>query len=163
MSRRLTVAACIAALGATGGAALASKRFDGTVIGVTDGDTLTVLVVRTPVRVRLAEINAPDNGQEFGERSRQALANLCMRQWATVHVIGTDHYGRTVGRVQCRGQDASTDQVRYGMAWVSDRYATDDSLNQLQQDARDARIGLWRHPNPIPPWRWRRPNTIQVH
>jgi len=47
------------------------------VAAVCDGDTLTVLVNRPQMKVRLAEIDAPERKQPFGEQSRQSLADLC--------------------------------------------------------------------------------------
>lgn len=40
-------------------------EFSGKVIGVTDGDTITVLHDRTPVKIRLHGIDCPENGQEY--------------------------------------------------------------------------------------------------
>ena len=46
----------------------------GTVVGVTDGDTITLLEDNhTQVKVRLAQIDAPEKKQDFGQRSRQLL------------------------------------------------------------------------------------------
>jgi endonuclease YncB( thermonuclease family) len=49
----------------------------GKVVRVQDGDTLTVLVDRTQLKVRLLDIDAPELGQPFGRRSRQSLASIC--------------------------------------------------------------------------------------
>ena len=129
----------------------------GKVVAITDGDTLTVLIDQKQVKVRLAEIDAPESRQPFGTRSRQALADLCHRQQATLEELGRDRYGRTIARVTCAGIDANAEQVRHGMAWVFDRYARPDSpLYALQDDARARRVGLWQDKDPIPPWKWRR-------
>lgn len=78
-----------------------------TVVGISDGDTLTALTSdHQQIRVRLAAIDAPERKQQFGTRSRQALADLCFKQHARIEVSTTDRYGRTVGTVQCRGKDA---------------------------------------------------------
>ncbi len=128
----------------------------GTVVGITDGDTLTVLVNRKQVKVRLAEIDAPELKQPFGTRSRQSLAGLCFQKEARLESSGRDRYGRTLARVICAGTDANAEQVRQGMAWVFDRYAAPNSpLYAVQNEARAARRGLWNDPNPIPPWEWR--------
>lgn len=96
----------------------------GLVIAISDGDTLTVLSDdRQQVKVRLAEIDAPEKQQAFGTRSRQSLGELCHEKHAEVRVVDVDRYGRTVGRVACDGTDANEAQVRRGMAWVYDRYA----------------------------------------
>lgn len=133
-----------------------SALFLAAVIGVADGDTMTVLHERVPLKIRIAEIDAPEKGQPFGARSKQALADLCFGREAEVTPQTTDRYGRTVARVQCDGQDVSESQVRAGMAWVFDRYATDRSLYAVQDEARAARRGLWADASPVPPWEFRR-------
>lgn len=130
--------------------------FSGRVVGISDGDTLTVLHDREPVKIRLAEIDAPEKKQPFGTRSKQALSDLCFGKQAEVVPQKTDRYGRTIARVRCDDQDASEQLVRSGMAWVFDRYVTDRSLYPLQDEAREGRRGLWVDADPVPPWEWRR-------
>src|SRR5450830_1551866 len=90
---------------------------EGVVVSVHDGDTLTVLVGKQQVKVRLAEIDAPELRQPFGNRSKQSLAELCFQQTAHVEMIARDRYGRAVGKVECAGKDAGARQVALGMAW----------------------------------------------
>lgn len=140
----------------------AAATFEGVVVGISDGDTLTVLVDRTPVKVRIAGIDAPESRQPYGARSKQALSDLCFRVTAEVEVVDRDHYRRPVGRVQCAGRDVSTEQVRNGMAWVFDRYSAPNSpLYPLQAEARAARRGLWADRAPVAPWEWRRQKQRQ--
>lgn len=128
----------------------------GVVVGVTDGDTLTVLVDRHRIRVRLSDIDAPERGQPYGARARQSLADLCYDRIATVAAAGTDRYGRTLGVVSCEGVVANREQVRRGLAWVYTRYTRRDSpLHAVQREARTRRRGLWQLPEPQPPWEWR--------
>jgi endonuclease YncB( thermonuclease family) len=134
------------------------ETLQGKVIRVSDGDTLTLLVDRKPVKVRLTEIDAPEMKQAFGSRSRQSLGELCASHAATVQSSGKDRYGRVLGRVECGGVDASAEQVRRGMAWVYDRYVTDRSLYALQTEARTGHLGLWADAAPTAPWAWRAKN-----
>ena len=128
----------------------------GKVVRVSDGDTLTLLIDRKQVSVRLLEIDAPEKKQAFGQRSRESLAQMCAAQSAVVQSSGRDKYGRVLGRVQCQGIDANAEQVRRGMAWVFDRYVTDRSLYRLQDEARAAHRGLWNDAHPMAPWEWRK-------
>lgn len=118
------------------------------VVGVADGDTLTARCGQPgayeQVKVRLAEIDAPEKKQPFGERSRQSLASLCFQREAVLRPTTIDRYGRTVARVECDGRDANAEQVRAGMAWAYTKYQTDPAIPWLELQARSARAGLWR-------------------
>ena len=130
------------------------------VVAIADGDTLTarcgVPGQYQQVKVRLAEIDAPEKGQAFGNRSRQHLAALCFQQQAIIRPATTDRYGRTVARVECRGQDANLEQVRAGMAWAYTKYLTDPDVWQVEEAARAAGSGLWSDREPVAPWEWRK-------
>lgn len=128
----------------------------GLVIAVTDGDTLTLLDDQhREVKVRLAEIDAPEKKQPYGTRSQQSLGQICHEKRAEVRVVDMDRYGRAVGRITCAGVDANAEQVRRGMAWVYPKYAKDMNLYRLQNAADDAELGLWRDDDPVAPWAWR--------
>lgn len=127
----------------------------GRVVGVTDGDTLRLLVDRREIVIRLDQIDAPEKAQPFGERSRQSLAELTHRREARVVEHGHDRYGRTLGTVYVDGADVNAEQVRRGMAWAFLRYLRDPQLVTIEQEARAARRGLWSDAEPVPPWEWR--------
>lgn len=126
-----------------------------TIIAVHDGDTITVGHNGITTVIRLAEIDAPELKQPHGEQSRQSLTALCLGKNAKYSFVTRDKYRRTVARVSCAGTDASREQVRAGMAWVFDRYVTDVSLYDTQNEAQASRRGLWMDANPTPPWEWR--------
>lgn len=127
------------------------------IVGVSDGDTLTARPANgEQMKIRVAEIDAPESRQPYGAASKRSLSDLCFNVHAEILPQKTDRYGRTVARLTCRGEDASAHQVRTGMAWVFDRYVTDRSLYLLQDEARAAGRGLWSEPSPTPPWEWRR-------
>ena len=70
----------------------------GKVIGVTDGDTIKVLVNRQSVIVRLEGIDAPESSQSFGTKSKQALSTIVLGKTVTVKKTGEDRYGGRPGR-----------------------------------------------------------------
>jgi len=91
----------------------AAEDLRGRVVGITDGDTLTLLTDRrVEVRIRLAEIDTPERDQPYGTRARQSLSDLAFGKSVRVVVQGTDRYGRAVGRVFAGSQDVNAEMVR---------------------------------------------------
>lgn len=137
-------------------AANASPSFTGKVVGIADGDTLTVLADATQYKIRLAEIDAPEKKQAFGERAKQSLSDLCFNAQATVSAGKPDRYGRTVARVSCNGVDASLYQVSNGLAWAYTAYLTDPAIAIAERAAHESATGLWGDTAPTPPWLYRK-------
>lgn len=130
------------------------------VVAIADGDTLTARCgepdAYEQVKVRISGIDAPEKAQPFGQHSRQALADLCHRESATIKPATRDRYGRTVAEVQCKGKDVGETQVAAGMAWVFDKYSLGyEHLYPLQEAAKADRRGVWTDPAPVAPWDWR--------
>lgn len=133
-----------------------ANYFWGKVVRVIDGDTIEVLQEKTPVRIRLANIDAPEKKQAFGRWSTNQLKGLVAAQPVTVTYTQTDRYGRIIGRVfTTNDTEASRFMVQSGAAWVYDKYNSDNSLPALQRAAQEQKRGLWADSNPVPPWEWR--------
>ncbi len=135
----------------------------GRVVGVADGDTLTLLdESRQQHRVRLTGIDAPEKAMPFGERSKQSLSSMVYGKDVSVVWNKRDRYGRILGRVHGLGGDVNLAQIRAGMAWHYKHYAKDqpaaerEAYAQAENAARQAERGLWSDKNPVPPWEWRR-------
>jgi endonuclease YncB( thermonuclease family) len=127
------------------------------VVGISDGDTIKVRCPDQPqIAVRLAEIDAPEKAQPFGQRSKKLLSELCFRKQAEIRPSSRDRYGRTIARVTCAGTDANSAMVRAGMAWAYTRYLTDPKIQVMEVAARRERLGLWSDAHPVPPWEWRK-------
>lgn len=129
------------------------------IVGISDGDTLTARCTDQTIKIRLAEIDAPEKAQPFGQRSKQSLSDLCFEKQAEVTPQTLDRYSRTVARVKCNGVEANAEQVRRGMAWAYIKYLHDPNLVVLEREAKQSQVGLWADPEPIPPWEWRRVNA----
>lgn len=126
------------------------------VVQVPDGDSLTIVIDGEMVRVRLAEIDAPEGQQSFSDRSRQSLFDMCFWIEAELTSVTKDQYGRTLARVKCNGIDVNSEQVIRGLAWVYED-TKDTGLQKLQAEARAAGRGLWESDSPfppVPPWEW---------
>ena len=133
-----------------------NQEIQGKVIRVLDGDTIEVLQDKKPVRIRLANIDAPEKKQAFGRWSANQLKALLAAQPVTVTYTQTDRYGRIIGHVfTTNGTDASRFMVQSGAAWVYERYNVDESLPALQREAQEQKRGLCVDANPVPPWEWR--------
>ena len=137
---------------------LVAAEYAGRVVGVSDGDTLTLLTPeKQQVKIRLGEIDTPESRQPYGERAKQALSDLVYGKEARVVVQDTDRYGRKVSRVYIGGTDVNAEMVKQGAAWVYRQYAKDQSLYRLEEQAKAAKRGLWALPEAqrCPPWDWR--------
>lgn len=144
----------------------------GRVVGVADGDSLTVLDAnQVRHKVRLATIDAPEKGQAFGNRSKQHLSALVFRREVRVEWRKRDRYGRIVGKVMVQPPDCPScaqtldvgqAQLSVGLAWWYRRHASEQSPQERgryeseEMEARARRVGLWRDPAPVPPWEFRR-------
>lgn len=147
-------------------AAARAELLEGLVVAVADGDTLTVLDdAKTQHRIRLSGIDAPERRQPFGTVSRQHLADAVFQRRVVVEFGKTDRYGRLVGKVLLDGEDECLAQITAGLAWHYKQYQREQSPEDRQtyaaaeDAARAARLGLWRDPDPVPPWEWRHPKS----
>lgn len=133
-----------------------SETLEGLVVSVHDGDTVTLLVSgNNQVKIRLAQIDAPESAQAFGQKSRQALAGMVFNKNVKIEKETVDKYGRTVGTIFVGAIDVNREQIKQGMAWAYRQYLHDQSLLQEEEKAKESKIGLWSDPNPIPPWEYR--------
>ena len=125
-------------------------------VAAADGDTLTVRDGNEHLKVRLAEVDAPERTQPFSQVSRKNLDTLCRNRPVEIEKVDTDRYGRTVAHVRCDGVNVNWRQVEDGLAWCYPRYLKHPAeCLPLEKAARDARKGLWSEPNPQAPWELR--------
>lgn len=148
-------------------APLGAQSLAGRVVGVADGDTITVLdATKTQHRVRLNGIDAPETGQPFSTVSKQHLSDLVFGQAVTVVGSKRDRYGRLVGTVIVGTTNANLEQLRAGFAWYYREYASDVApenrpiYEAAEANARAGRVGLWRDPAPVAPWAHRNPSAV---
>ena len=140
----------------------AAWGWSGKVVGVSDGDTITVLNenTKTTTRIRVYGIDCPESGQPFGRKAKEFTSKMVFGKVVEIHPVEEDRYGRLVAHVYIGGVSLAEELVRAGLAWVYTRYCksvvTCNRLHQLQQEARDEKKGLWSDKNPQPPWKHRR-------
>ena len=134
----------------------ATETLEGRVVGVHDGDTVTLLMAgNRQIKIRLAQIDAPELDQAFGQQSKQSLSAMVFNKTIKVEKETKDKYGRTVGTLFVEGIDSNKEQIKLGMAWVYRKYLHDQSLLSLEEAARQAKVGLWADANPMAPWDYR--------
>ncbi len=144
------------------------------VVSVTDGDTITCLTdQKEQIKVRLYQIDAPESGQNYGQKAKQALSDMIFNRNVQINTVGKDKYKRTLGVVtfleagSCNmppptsggtcllPYDANLKMVKQGYAWYDPFNTNNPQYQQAEQEAREAGRGLWADKDPIPPWEWR--------
>lgn len=145
------------------------------VVKISDGDTVRVLTALCPpkkqcqpgqmnnVRIRLAEIDAPESSQPYGKAAKRTLQNWLQGPQVTLNVVSWDRYGRAVAHVHQQGRWLNADLVNAGAAWVYRKYNDTPGLLKLEGVARAQRRGLWSlaAPERIPPWEYRRQRHLR--
>lgn len=141
----------------------ASFVLQGLVIGVSDGDSITVLDSdKRQHKIRLQGIDAPEKAQAYGQKSKESLSKLVYKKTVQVHWSKKDRFGRTVGQVMIGEIDVCLEQVRRGMAWHYKDYQDEQSIEdrvlyaRAEIQARERRTGLWQDPVPMEPSTFRR-------
>ena len=138
---------------------IACFAWSGQVVHVADGDTITVTRNGERVRVRLYGIDTPEMSQYYGQNAKEFASAQVMDKTVRVKEMDIDRYGRVVGLVYVGDVVLNRHLVKYGYAWVYDRYCKSDFCAEwkaLEAQARKDRRGLWKNPNVIAPWEYRR-------
>jgi micrococcal nuclease len=142
------------------GSASAGSLF-GTVVEIDDGDTITILCLKRPLKIRLMAIDAPDKEQPHAEVARQHLSDLILNQVVVVEYSALGDNTLIVGRVFLKEMNVGAQMIRDGVAWYDRNY--DAMLTEKESEvygaselaARAERRGLWQDKNPVPPWEFR--------
>jgi endonuclease YncB( thermonuclease family) len=134
-----------------------ATEFTGRVVSIKDGDTIEVLHNRRADRIRLTGIDCPEKKQAFGQRAKQATSTMSFGQTVTIHSTGKDRYERILDTVVLpSGRNLNQELVKAGWYWWYRKHAPGDAVIEgLENEAREARKGLWADLHPIPPWKWR--------
>ena len=142
--------------------AIHAETLTGRVVGIADGDTLTLLdATKTQHKIRLAGIDSPEKNQPFGQHCKKNLSDLAYDRVATVETSKLDRYGRAIGKVWVDRQDVNLEQIRRGCGWHYKKYQNEQSpedrlsYNSAEELAKTNRVGLWADQDPVPPWDWR--------
>lgn len=151
----MTCLCCVTPIGS-------AEVITGVVVGVTDGDTVTLLDAHNQQhKIRLEGIDAPEKNQPYGQASKKNLSDLAFQQTVNADCSKADLYGRLICKILVRGEDVNLVQVSDGLAWHYKKYQSEQSLDDRQlyalaeNGARATKSGLWQEPNALAPWEWR--------
>lgn len=137
----------------------ASEPISVKVVGVSDGDTITVLDANnTQGKIRLHGIDCPEGGQAFGAKAKEFTSESAFGKTVSVDILETDRYGRFVATVKLPdGKSINDELVKAGLAWWYQQYAPDDAiLKASEAEAKASNRGLWSDTSPIAPWEFRK-------
>lgn len=147
----------------------AAETLRGTIIVVIDGDTVLLKPDhyhpsgRAFLKIRLADIDAPEHDQPYGDAATRALAAQVLNRSVEVETVATDVYGRTLARIRVDRDDVGAEMVQRGLAWAATRSRRASAMRAAQREARLAHRGLWQDAAPTPPWVWRRTHPAFGH
>ena len=154
-----------------------AETFQCKVVGVTDGDTITCLTdQKEQIKVRLYQIDAPESGQAYGQKAKQALSDMIYNKTVKVENMGLDRYKRTLGlimaykRIPCKSappdkpqpfgcyylMNINFEMIKQGYAWYYPFTKKNAEYQQAEQEAKAAKRGLWADKHAVAPWEWRK-------
>ncbi len=127
------------------------------VVGVKDGDTYELFIDNSTFVVRSAHIDCPEKKQPFGQNAKQFASDMCFGKYVMLkHNNKYDRNHRLIAEVILE-DDINLNKllVENGLAWHFKKYSKDEEYAELENIARQKRIGLWSDINSIAPWEWR--------
>ena len=128
-----------------------------TVYKIIDGDSFEGRANGQNYRIRLFGIDAPEKGQDFYQKSKDRLGQLCKEGPIIIKIRNKDYFGRWVADgYTVKGEFINQTMVREGLAWHFTKYSKDPTLKKLEREARNAQIGIWSIRDPTAPWDYRK-------
>jgi len=126
------------------------------VVSVSSGDMMTVIDENdVQHRVHLYATAAPAAGQPYAKESKKNLSQL-VDKMIRVEGMAVESNGTIVAKVyDADNQYVNLVQISTGMAWHHAQRKASPELTAAQNEARNAKRGLWSEPNPVPPWQYR--------
>lgn len=132
-----------------------ANAWDGKVVTVTSGDTITVVKDGQPIDLGLAGVDCPEKDQPFGLEAKEFTLNLIANKNVKIWPAGTDRNGQVLAFIFASDKNLNRELLSAGLAWHYKAYSRDPQLAKLEFNARSKKIGIWSQPNPTAPWDWR--------
>lgn len=134
------------------------------VIGVKDGDTISLLIDGKEQTVHFAHIDCPEKKQPFGTKAKQFVSDACFGKNVTLVINEKNKYDRNkrlIAEIILEdGRNLNKELVKNGLAWHFKKYSDSKEYDQLEKTARNRKIGIWSEPDPTAPWDWRKSKKI---
>jgi endonuclease YncB( thermonuclease family) len=140
---------------------LCLSQIKGKVIKIADGDTYTLLNDENkPVKIRMYGMDCPEKMQPYGRVAKDYLASLIFSKIVEIKVLKADRFGRILAVTFCEGKNINEEMLKAGLAWHYKYYDSNARWAELEQKAKEKKVGLWKDSHPIAPWEWRSGKTI---
>jgi endonuclease YncB( thermonuclease family) len=145
-----------------------SVEYQTTVVDVLDGKTIVIsnkvfdtgIEILSKETIELDGIDSPEMDQPGGKESHDFLKSTVKGQ--RVKIIELTDCGRSQGGwVFHKAQTNSVNlvMIEKGLAWSKKQQITSvvplEKMKKTQEEAKEAKKGLWSLDNPVPPWEWR--------
>jgi micrococcal nuclease len=139
----------------------AGEDLKGRVSKVLDGNTIEILTADNETyTVLLFGIDSPEIGQQYADQAKALLEKLLLHKSVAILLHGKDRLGNRLGVIQVEGNaDPRHELVKAGLAWTAEREPIAE-LETLREQARSEGRGLWSEENPVPPWKYRRQQSM---
>lgn len=108
---------------------------------VIDGDTFHY----RGLKIRLANIDAPELSQIGGKESKEQLIKLIKNRTLKYKILKFDRYNRAICNVSINGKDLSLEMVVTGYAFVYRRYCSSQTFFRAEEKAKTQKLGIWKY------------------
>jgi micrococcal nuclease len=133
------------------------NEFTAQITTVEDGDSFEVITAdKKKIMIRLFGVDCPEDGQGFSSKAKLFVEAMCKGKNLKIVKNTIDPKGRLVADVYLPdGKSIAKELIKAGYGWHYKQYSNDKELDQLEQEARKGKKGLWIENNPLPPWDYR--------
>lgn len=135
------------------------RQISGQVAYVIDGDTFQLSSHKLgDIRIRIAEIDAPELQQPYGKKAKSYLKALIESETVICTILEKDRYGRYIAKINVPGTrniDVAAEMVRAGYAWHYKKYSASQELSNIEIKAKLQKKGLWSDQSVVAPWIYR--------
>lgn len=141
------------------------RQISGQVAYVIDGDTFQLSSHKLgDIRIRIAEIDAPELHQPYGQKAKSYLRDLIESKDVICNITEKDRYGRYIAKINVPGTrniDVAAEMVRAGYAWHYKKYSASQELANIEMKAKLKKKGLWSAQDAIAPWLYRQQQKVK--